>query len=342
VQELAVVGFPSVQVHPVSTAQVDEQPSPPVVLPSSQYPEVGFMTFPSPQMSEQILAVEESPKVHVQSVSTFHVASQPSFGVVLPSSHFPKIGLIVIPSPHISVQELAVVESPSDQVHPVSTAQVEDQPSPPVIPPSSQYPVVGFSTLPSPQISEHTLAVEESPKVHFQLVSTPQLPFHPSLGVVLPSSQYPEVGFITFPSPQISVQMLAVKESPKVHDHPVSTTQLEFHPSPAIVFPSSQVPAAGLILIPSPQISDHELAVDESPNVHVHPVSTAQLLLHPSPATIPLSSQYPAVGFITIPSPQISVQILAVVESPKVQLHPVSIDQVELQPSLLLVSPSSQ
>ena len=64
-QALAVVESPNVQIQPVSTAQLASQPSPGVVLPSSQYPLVGDIDFPSPQRSLQILAVKESPNVHV-------------------------------------------------------------------------------------------------------------------------------------------------------------------------------------------------------------------------------------------------------------------------------------
>jgi len=58
--------------------------------------------------------------------------------------------------------------------------------------------------------------------------------------------------------------------------------------------------------IPSPQVSLHELAVIESPRVQVYPVSTAQEASHPSPGVVFPSSQYPAVGAIDFPSPQIS------------------------------------
>ena len=55
--------------------------------------------------------------------------------------------------------------------------------------PSSQYPAVGAMTFPSLQISVHTLAVEESPRVQLQSVSTAQEELHPSLSAVLLSSQ---------------------------------------------------------------------------------------------------------------------------------------------------------
>jgi len=197
-------------------------------------------------------------------------------------------------------------------------------------------------TIPSPQISEHVLALEELPDVQVHPVSTDQLESQPSPLTVLLSSQLPVATFITFPSPQISEQELAVVESPSVHVYPDSTAQEASHPSPVAVFPSSQYPAIGLITFPSPQISEHELALEELPDVHVHPVSTLQLESQPSPFTVLLSSQYPVAIFMTLPSPHISVQTLAVVESPKVHEYPVSMPQVALQPSPALVFPSSQ
>ena len=165
---------------------------------------------------------------------------------------------------------------------------------------------------------------------------------HPSLAVVPPSSQYPAKGIITFASPQTSLQTLGVEESPAVQLNSVSSLQEESHPSPSITFPSSQYPATTLITIPSPQISDQVLAVDESPKVQEYPSSTAQLASHPSPAVVPASSQYPAVGLMTTPSPQVSSQTLAVEELPGVQECPVSTAQLESQPSPSIKFPSSQ
>ena len=128
------------------------------------------------------------------------------------------------------------------------------------------------------------------------------------------------VGFSTTPSPQISLQTLAEDELPDVHVYPASTVQLLSQPSPLILLPSSQYPTATFITNPSPHISEHVLAVTLSPNVHVYPVSTEQVELHPSPFKILLSSQYPDVGFKIIPSPQVSAQLLAVEESPSVQV----------------------
>jgi len=66
------------------------------------------------------------------------------------------------------VQTLAVLESPNVHVQPVSTEHELLQPSEETEFPSSQYPEIGATTLPSPQVSLHTLAVEELPEVHVQ------------------------------------------------------------------------------------------------------------------------------------------------------------------------------
>lgn len=151
--------------------------------------------------------------------------------------------------------------------------------------PSSQYPAVGITTIPSPHISPQLLAVIESPNVQLQLVSTVQVDDHPSPLLVLPSSQIPTVGTITIPSPHISVQGV-VEQS-----YPVSTVQVELHPSPLIKFPSSQTPIAETTTTPSPHISVQKLAVVESPNVQLQLVSTPQEALHPSPDIVFPSSQ---------------------------------------------------
>ena len=62
------------------------------------------------------------------------------------------------------------------------------------------------------------------------------------------------------------------------------------------------------------------LAVDRSPKLQLQPVSTKQVELHPSPFAVFESSQYPDVGLITFPSPQVSEQTLAVLLSPGVQV----------------------
>ena len=71
------------------------------------------------------------------------------------------------------------------------------------------------------------------------------------------------------------------------------------------------------------------------PPLHVQPVSTWQVLFHPSPLIVFPSSQLVSVSFITIPSPQISSHISLVVGLPPIHLKPSSIVQVLLHPSPL-------
>ena len=67
---------------------IASQPSPGVVFPSSHNVEEGLagMILPSPHTSVQTLGLLIFPRVHVQSISSLHVASHPSPGVVFPSS----------------------------------------------------------------------------------------------------------------------------------------------------------------------------------------------------------------------------------------------------------------
>src|SRR5580700_4722019 len=78
-----------VQLHPDSIVQVELQPSPEVVLPSSHCSPGN--TSPSPHT-----AVHVPP---VQCGSMVHVGEQPSYGMVLPSSHSSEPSLM--PSPHV-------------------------------------------------------------------------------------------------------------------------------------------------------------------------------------------------------------------------------------------------
>jgi len=80
---------------------------------------------------------------------------------VLPSSQYEdaKFSILINPSPQISVHILALVESPKVQFAFTSTWQVEFQPSSSTLFPSSQYPFLGSTTIPSPHLSDHTLAV---------------------------------------------------------------------------------------------------------------------------------------------------------------------------------------
>src|SRR6478609_4496202 len=77
----------TVQVKPVSRVQVAEQPSPAVVLPSSQASCGNFR--PSPQTAVQV------PLAHCG--SSVQVGEQPSYGIRLPSSHCSKPSFFVSP-----------------------------------------------------------------------------------------------------------------------------------------------------------------------------------------------------------------------------------------------------
>lgn len=94
-----------------------------------------------------------------------------------------------MPSPHIVEHELAIVGSPNVQFQPGSTEHVLSQPSPDILFPSSQYPIVGTRTTPPPQVLMHELGVVSEPTVQIQLGSILQLSSQPSPGIVFPSSQ---------------------------------------------------------------------------------------------------------------------------------------------------------
>ena len=93
-------------------------------------------------------------------------------------------------------------------------------------------------------------------------------------------------------------------------------------------------------IIPSPQISEQ---IEFVAPVHVQPDSTWQEVSHPSEmAGVPSLSSHVSEPKMS-PSPHIGEQVVIVVKLPPEQVHPgVSRAQVELQPSLLIVLPSSQ
>ena len=188
-----MIESPSVQVYPVSIAQLASHPSPATTPPSSQYPEAGLITIPSPQISDHVLGVVELPAVHVHLVSTAQLESHPSPFTIFPSSQYPVVGTKTLPSPQISVQVLEVVGLPDVQPQPTSMLHREFQPSPLIKFPSSQRPAELVITIPSPQKSEHILVVVGLPWVHCQFVSTAQFESHPSPGDIFPSSQYPKL-----------------------------------------------------------------------------------------------------------------------------------------------------
>ena len=188
---LAAIADPPEQLHFASTVHEASHPSPGAIPPSSQYVAAGLIgiIFPSPQTSFQRLGVLISPRVQLQPVSTVQLKSHPSPLLEFPSSQYPTVGMATYPSPQISVQRLGVFASPRVHCHLDSTAQDASQPSPGVVSPSSQYPVVGFTTKPSPHISDHELAVVVLPPDHCHLVSIVHDASHPSPEVMSPSSQ---------------------------------------------------------------------------------------------------------------------------------------------------------
>mmetsp|Transcript_9282 Transcript_9282/g.8939 ORF Transcript_9282/g.8939 Transcript_9282/m.8939 type:complete len:131 (-) Transcript_9282:217-609(-) len=119
-QTLGVEESPRVQTQPDSTEHAELHPSPFDFPPSSQYPAVGFITAPLPQLSVHEDWVVESPSVQFQPDSSAHEESQPSPLFLFPSSQYPDVGLITVPSPHVSVHWLAVVASPVVHSHPDS------------------------------------------------------------------------------------------------------------------------------------------------------------------------------------------------------------------------------
>ena len=92
----------------------------------------------------------------------------------------------------------------------------------------------------------------------------------------------------------------------------------------------------GEIIIPSPHTSV------QVPDDQSYPVSSAQEESQPSPSTKFPSSQYPEAVITTTPSPQISVQTLAVEASPRVHSQLASTAQDAEQPSPVAIPPSSQ
>lgn len=174
------------------------------MLLSSQYPEVGFITTPSPHISVQTLEVVLSPSVHVQFGSTLQREFHPSLLLKFPSSQYPFVGAVTTPSPHMSVHTLAVVELPDVHVHKDSTAHTALHPSPPTVLPSSQYPDLIIPTIPSPQVSVQVEAEVGLPPVQVAPVSTAQDKLHPSPFTKFPSSQTSVPPGASFPFPHTS------------------------------------------------------------------------------------------------------------------------------------------
>ena len=124
------------------------------------------------------------------------------------------------------------------------------------------------------------------------------------------------------PSPQISEQVSFDVGEPPVHVQPDSILQVELQPSPVITFPSSQKVLNDVYFLPSAHISDQTSLDDEVPPDHIHPVSLAQVELHPSPETVFPSSQYVLNELNRLPSPHISVHASFEEVVPPDHIHP--------------------
>ena len=150
---------------------------------------------------------------------------------------------------------------------------------------------------------------------------------------------------------------------------PASIAQLELHPSPLVVFPSSQVSEPARLLSPqwasqvvfpvfgyNPALQKlHVSIVDVVPPFQIAPASIAHDELHPSPFVV-FPSSHPSDPALK-PSPHTvihdvfvasgvnppvqNVHTSIVVGLPPVQIAFVSMVQLAVHPSLLLVFPSS-
>src|SRR5580693_8507756 len=131
-----------VQLHPVSIVQVELQPSPEAVFPSSHCSPGN--TSPSPHT-----AVHVPPE---QCGSIVHVGEHPSYGMVFPSSHSSSPSLV--PSPQVVWWQADAGGGDGFAMHaqPGSILQVELHPAVPSVLPTSHCSLP--ATIPSP----HSLA----------------------------------------------------------------------------------------------------------------------------------------------------------------------------------------
>lgn len=129
-------------------------------------------------------------------------------------------------------------------------------------------------------------------------------------------------------------------EDPPTQEKPGSIAQVLLHPSPLTELPSSQMVAVNFM--PSPQVSVHVVAGLEALLwIQVKPGSTPQLELHPS-IEITFPSSHCSTGETRIPSPQSTVQLSGVFESPPTHFQPVSTIQSLFHPSPFTRLESSQ
>jgi hypothetical protein len=318
-----------VQLKPGSVWQVAEQPSPLEVLRSSHCSPATKFNRPSPHA----LVVQ----------FTLQVAVGSDVGVG-PSHCSPAFTTPLLQAP--PVHELKVFAT-AVQLKPDSTWQVEEQPSPLFVLPSSQASLAAGTGLrrPSPQTlvvqlvlqvavgrvaASHCSSVGAGPLVRTK--PSPQIaawqvePTHPSLFSVLPSSQA-SIGALTTVLPQIAPEHTlkpfagVVQVKPGA---PVSSVQVLEQPSPLRMLPSSQASPLGTLRLPSPQTrvvqSTLQVAVGSAPGVG--PSHCSPELMTPLLHAAPEHELKPFAG--------------------PVQVNPVSSWQVAEQPSPAVVLPSSQ
>ena len=89
--------------------QLAEQPSPSVMLPSSQTSPCATWTTPSPQRGAFMHGEPGAWQTHP--CSSWHVALQPSFAVALPSSQFSPCSTRLLPQIELSTQGLPAMQT---------------------------------------------------------------------------------------------------------------------------------------------------------------------------------------------------------------------------------------
>src|SRR6187431_1609649 len=171
------------QVNPVSFVHVEEQPSPSMVLPSSQS---SLISRPSPHSDLQGAVAQFGSRR--QSVE------QPSNGVVLPSSQLSAPSTLPLPQ----VAFVHTLGAPSHFL-PSSTRQRSEQPSPATTLPSSHGSLA--ATIPSPQRAISRQGLPGLAQLKPPSTSR-QAELQPSPDLVLPSSQ--ASSRVRAPSPQPS------------------------------------------------------------------------------------------------------------------------------------------
>ena len=346
-------GATTLQAMPSSTRHAALQPSPGVVPPSSQPSPVSSTPLPQlspgshtpsppPVVSQMPLWHDASPvapgvvPLQASPSSIRQVALQPSPFATPPSSQpspasrrpLPQVfagSHTPVPPPVVShtpvTQDASPVAPGAVALHPppVSTRHAALQPSPPVVPPSSQPSPASRSPLPQvlagshtptpPPVVSHTPLAQDglprgagSPPLQVRVSSIKQLPLQPSPGAVPPSSQpsptsrtpLPQVlaGSHTPAPPPVVSQMALWHDAPPVapgaeplQASPFSIKHDALHPSPEEVPPSSQPSPASRTPLPHVLAGSHTpgapLVASHTPLAHESfPVAPGPLPLH--------------------------------------------------------------